>query len=151
MATPVTPVDNQVRKDGVKTFVGPGKSAAVFQQSKFAGMPPVPYQPWVSQIQYVTATANIEFAPLTVVVDASGGAVTLTLPIAGAFFGKQITIVKFDVGANTVTLTAQTPDTFWTNSGFVSLSKQYESVTLVAMPDSSGNPGWLNMMNKVVV
>lgn len=151
MPTPVVPVDNQVRKDTAIGLVGPGKSAAILQQSKLAGAMQVSYQPWVSQIQYVTATASIEFAPLTVMVDASLASVVLTLPIAGAFFGKQITIIKFDNSAFTVSLSIQTPDTLWTNSGFASLSKQYESVTLVAMPDSSGNPGWLNIMNKVVV
>lgn len=151
MSTPVSPVDNKVLKDGGKSFVGPGKSTTVLPSSKFAGTPPVPYQPWSAQIQYVSSSANIEFAPITVVVDASGASLTLTLPIAGAFFGKQITVIKFDSTANTVSFTAQTPDTFWTNTGFASLSKQYESITLLAMPDSSGNPGWLNMMNKVVV
>lgn len=151
MPTPVAPVDNQVRKD-LGSFVGPGKSVVVVEQSKYAGVPPVPYQPWTSQVQYVTTSVTLDFAPLTVVVDASSASLTLTLPIAGSCFGKQITIIKFDsVTANTITIVAQTPDTFWTNSGFTSLNKQYESVVLVAFPDANGNPGWLNMMNKVVV
>ena len=86
---------------------------------------------------YTTATAATRDD--TLVVDASGGAVTLTVPAATTLIDKRYTIVKGDTSANAVTVSAA--------AGFINgvtsfiLRSRFDSVTLAAVSQSSYT-GW---------
>ena len=71
-----------------------------------------------------------------VLVDATGAAVTITLPAANPYSGLQFTIKKTDASANAVTVDgsgAETIDGMATRA----LAAQYQSITIV-----SDGTGW---------
>lgn len=67
-------------------------------------------------------------------VDATAGAVTVTLPSAWRYAGRIFYVKKVDASANTVTVEASGTDTI-DGAASVALSGQYESVELYAQPD----------------
>lgn len=77
----------------------------------------------------VTANSNFLVTDSTLLVDATAGPVTITLPSAGAY-GTEATIKKIDASANAVTIAVQPGDTI--NGGpSISLPAQYDEATCV--------------------
>lgn len=61
--------------------------------------------------------------------DATGGAITLTLPLAGQFKGRTFVISKLDGSANAVTIDGNGSETINGATTYV-LNNQYDSVTI---------------------
>lgn len=81
----------------------------------------------------VTTDLTVGRDDSTVLADASGGAITLTLKSIASFKGKRYSIKKIDSSANAVTIAfagSETADGQTT----LTLSSQYDSVTLAAGP-----------------
>lgn len=57
-------------------------------------------------IRSVTASTTLGDGDRTILVDASGGAVTVTLPTANAFKGTEYRVKKIDASGNAVTIAA---------------------------------------------
>lgn len=64
-------------------------------------------------------------------VDATGGAVTITLYAAANNTGKIVTVKKIDSGSNAVTVDGNAAETI-DGAATVSLADQYDSVSLVS-------------------
>ena len=81
----------------------------------------------------VTVTANYTVAEdvWLVEADASGGALTVTIPLSANRRGRQIAVVKTDTSFNVVTIARSGTDTLNTATSLV-LSGQHHSVTLGA-------------------
>lgn len=82
----------------------------------------------------VTETGPVLASDSVLVVDASAGPVTLTLPSAAAAGGMAITITKDDNSANAVTIQAQAGETLPTSEGRLQeadLTMQDESIKLL--------------------
>lgn len=66
-----------------------------------------------------------------ILVDATGGAVTITLPTAVGISGKAFYIKRLNAGANTVTVDANAAETV--DDGLTAvLTVQYEAITIVS-------------------
>lgn len=52
----------------------------------------------------ISASQELEFAPIIALVDCTTAGVTITLPDPGTFEGKTVTIQKMDATANAVTI-----------------------------------------------
>jgi hypothetical protein len=70
-------------------------------------------------------------------VDASGGAVTRTLPLSASWRGREIRIKKVDSSGNAVTVSRGGSDSI-DGANTASLADQYDSVTVVA----DGTTNW---------
>lgn len=81
----------------------------------------------------LTLTAQDEI----VYVDASGGAVTITLPDARRFWGYEYTVKRLNAGGGNVTVDAS-PATI-DGAATATLTTQYESITFV----SDGSDWWI--------
>ena len=74
-----------------------------------------------------------------VLIDPSGGDVTINMPTAATYPGRQIFFKLTQVaGANTVTLQGQGSDTIDGATTYTDLDVQYESISVV----SNGGTGW---------
>lgn len=84
-------------------------------------------------IDSVTASTTLDEGHCTVLADATGGAIVLTLPTAASAYsdglGRRYTAKKIDSGGNTVTLDGAGSETIDGATTKV-LSAQYASVTI---------------------
>lgn len=88
-------------------------------------------------IRTVTANTTVTATDQIILVDATAGAVTVTLDAATAFGKKEIFIKKIDSSANAATITAAGTDTI-DGAASISLATQYASADLV----SDGTSKW---------
>ncbi len=151
MPTFGTPITIDPRRGVPSNRLGPGQSTVVLKQNNYVGLPTVPYKASTTQIELVDADRTLEYSPNTLICDTTTASITLTLPMAASAIGTQIRVVKFDSSANTVSFAVQGTDTLWINTGFASLSKQYESIAFMSIFTSSGVYGWIALLDKVVV
>lgn len=79
----------------------------------------------------VTTNDNINQDDATILVDATGGAVTLSLYPAGAFLSPVI-VKKIDASANVVNVSPTGSDTLNGSGSSVTLTTQYETKTFAA-------------------
>ena len=86
----------------------------------------------------ITASETLEADDYLVLVDATSGAVTASLPTALSKEGSQIIVKKIDVSANAVTVDADASETI-DGSTTTSLAAQYDSVTVI----SDGTEWWI--------
>ena len=80
-------------------------------------------------VKSITATATVGSGGVFLV-DATGGAVTLTLPLAAAIIGRVISVKKIDASGNAVTVDGSGSETIDGASTAV-LTSQYDSVTVM--------------------
>ena len=95
---------------------------------------------WFQSIQGIvtkTAAYTVEESVGHVRVDCTGGAITITLPLALTRDGRRITITKVDASANAVTIAISGSDTI-NGAASITLPAQYNSVTLI----SNGSSAW---------
>lgn len=91
-------------------------------------------------INLVTKTANYT-ATLddhTIACNASGGAFTITLPLASGAIGQILNIKKIDSSANAITVDGASAETI-DSGATASLTVQYESITV----QSDGTEWWI--------
>lgn len=86
----------------------------------------------------VNANATLDATYQTVAVDASGGAVTITLPAAASCTGRRYDIKKVDSSANAVTIDGNSTETI-DGIATKALANQYSSVTVI----SNGSGWWI--------
>jgi hypothetical protein len=86
--------------------------------------------------QAVNANATLDATFQSVAVDASGGAITITLPAAASCTGRQYDILKADSSANAVTVDGNGTETI-NGAATKVLSNQYTAVTI-----RSNGSGW---------
>jgi hypothetical protein len=123
--------------------VGPGKSKAVVTsnvQTRGAFAPP--YTPANFTPLSINASANADTGQLIVSANAASAAIIVTLPKAYYANGQFIHIIKTDSTANQVSAAVQTGDTLGRAAAKAWPVAQYETVTLVAQVDSSGQGIW---------
>lgn len=123
--------------------VGPGKSKAVVTpnvQTRGAFAPP--YTPANFTPISISASANADTGQLIVSANAASAAIIVTLPKAYYANGQFIHIIKTDSTANQVSAAVQTGDTLGRAAAKAWPVAQYETVTLVAQVDSSGQGIW---------
>ena len=95
---------------------------------------------WFQSIQGIvtkTAAYTVEENVGHVRVDCTGGAITITIPLALTRDGRRITVTKVDSSANAVTVARSGSDTF-NGATTLSLPLQYNSVTII----SNGVTAW---------
>lgn len=73
--------------------------------------PPTPTTVLILQTRNTAANDTLLVTDYTLLVDATGGAIAITVPLATAFAGQIFNVKKIDASANTVTLTASGADT----------------------------------------
>jgi hypothetical protein len=123
--------------------IGPGKSRAIQTQNvQVRGAFAPPYPPANFTPITITSTATIDTGQLIVSANASTAAIIVTLPRAYYANGQFIHIIKTDSTANQVSAAVQTGDTLGRATAKAWPIAQYETVTLVAQVDSSGNGIW---------
>jgi uncharacterized membrane protein len=83
------------------------------------------------RIKNVTAAYTVEDDYYYIRVDATAGAVTVTLPVASKKLGRSILIKKVDSSGNAVTVSRQGTDTI-EGSNTVSLAAQWNKTLVVA-------------------
>jgi hypothetical protein len=76
-----------------------------------------------------TASGSVEPGTSVVLVDATAGAVTITLPAANVSAGRSITVKKTDASVNAVTIDGSGAETI-DGATTKSLPAQYDSVTV---------------------
>lgn len=83
-----------------------------------------------------TVTSNYTIRPSDAVVraDATGGAITLTLPAAQSMVGNRVTVKRLNSGANLVTLSAAD---LIDGSATAVLASQYARVTVLGVRDGT--------------
>lgn len=93
----------------------------------------------VSRIKIKTAIASysVEADIFYVRADATAGVMTVTLPVANQYPGRQILVKKVDAGGNAVTVGITGTDTI-EGAASVSLSAQWNKQGFI----SNGNNGW---------
>jgi len=85
----------------------------------------------------ISINYTVEYHVDTVIVDASGGAVTITLPeISNCGEGRIIRIVKIDSSANAVTISCSGTDTI-EGSASITLANQYDKALLQTINSST--------------
>lgn len=89
-----------------------------------------------SRIATVTANTTLTSAHYTVLVDATGGNRTITLPAAAGATGRVYNVKKIDVSVNTVTLDGNGAEPIDADPTLV-LTVQWQSVTI-----QSNGTGW---------
>ena len=80
----------------------------------------------------VTVTSNYTAKPSDALirVDASGGAVTITLPAASSMIGSRLTVKRLNAGANAVTVSATD---LIDGSATATLASQYARMTVLGI------------------
>ena len=139
--TPVSGEDTPVQaRNGVS---GPGTTALVWDtEVEPIGPPLEPYAP--ANMTYVAVSATTTLTgngPQFIRADATSGAVTVTLMPSGYSHMKMVTVVKIDSSANAVTVDKDSTDSWYAGTGALTLSAQWDSVTLVGLADGS-LAGW---------
>lgn len=86
----------------------------------------------------INASETLEDDDYLVLVDATAGAVTATLPTAASKEGSKVTVKKTDVSVNAVTVEGDGSETI-DGAANVSLAAQYDSVTVA----SDGTEWWI--------
>lgn len=81
--------------------------------------------------QSLTADTTLKASNTVASVDASGGAVTITLPLASQHVSRVYSIKKVDASANAVTITPSSTDTV-DGAASYSLTNQWDSVTVIS-------------------
>ena len=87
------------------------------------------------------ATVSLTDADVLVIVNSTGGAVTLNLPSAGNNYTREYKILKVNVGGSTITLDGYSTETINGSTTYL-LTASYESVTIV-----SNGSNW-NVLNE---
>ena len=87
-------------------------------------------------VKSVTAAHTASRGEDVILVNATGGAVTVTLPAAGQYSGLQFIIKKTDASANAVTIDGSGAETI-DGAATQVLTVQYQSITVV-----SDGTGW---------
>lgn len=82
-----------------------------------------------ASVTTLTASATLDDTHHTVLVDASAGAVTITLPSAAGIAGRMYRIKKIDSSANAVTVAAQTGETI-DGAASYDLTAQYQYIVI---------------------
>jgi hypothetical protein len=110
-----------------------------------AGFPALKLQQWWQSVveaieqgsaqRSVDATGDIRASDRHLFVDATAGAVTLTLPVASDNDGMTVLVKKIDASVNAVTIAAQGADTI-DGAATQALAAQYDALTLFC--DGSG-------------
>ena len=121
---------------------GPGKSAVLSENVQTRGAQMPAYTPANFSSLRLSATAIVDTGQQVISVNASSGAVILTLPSAYYAHGQFIHIIKTDSTANQVSAIAATGDTLAKPTAKAWPIAQYETVTLVAQVDSAGAGIW---------
>ena len=85
----------------------------------------------VASIRTVSDDYDVLTTDCVVLVDASGGAKTVTLPQASTVTGRIFTVKKIDSSANGVTLDGFSTETI-DGSGTKSLATQYKTMTVIS-------------------
>jgi len=118
-----------------------GATSLSIEQIAISGTPLTPYPPANMITKIITASDTLLDSPALVMVDASGGAVTVTLPTGGSGVGKLIAIMKTDSSANAVTISPSTGETIYKLSSFTTLSSQYQAAQFIGINVSTCS-GW---------
>lgn len=87
-------------------------------------------QPLSGSITTLSTNTVLDSSYDVILVDASGGAVTLTLPVAALSLGYSYTVKKIDASANAVTLDGDGGETI-DNSLTVTTTTQYDVFRVV--------------------
>lgn len=82
-------------------------------------------------IVYVSAAYKTNNPGEVVLVDAAGGAVTVTLPPVKQFYGQIVQVKKMDNSGNAVAIAAQAGQTI-DGAASISITSQYNSFTLLS-------------------
>ena len=85
----------------------------------------------------VDAAYTVEFEDGLILADSTGGALTVTLPLAATMTGRVVTVKRVNGGGNNVTIARSGSDTL-DGATSLTLSSQYQSYTL----QSDGSAGW---------
>ena len=85
-----------------------------------------------------TASTTLDSTDDVVLVDASGGAITITLPAAATDTGREYTIKKIDTSANAVTVDGNGSETI-DNATTAVLGRPYDAIQIV----SDGTEWWI--------
>ena len=81
----------------------------------------------LTNLRAVTAAASVRLSGETLLVDATAGAVTVTLPIGRRYRGWRATVKKVDASLNAVTVNAGTATI--DGAGTVALAAQWQSLS----------------------
>lgn len=87
----------------------------------------------------IATSSTLDFAPMVVLVDASGGAVTITLPEPDHFEGKTVTIQKMDVTGNAVNIATASGTIY---GGSAAITTQYTARDYTAVNNTT-YLGWV--------
>lgn len=122
---------------------GPGTTALVFDtEVEPIGPPLQPYGPANMTLISVSATTTlVGNGPQFIRADATSGAITVTLMPAGYSDMKMVHVVKVDSSANAVTVDKDSGDSWYAATGSLTLSAQWDSVTLVGVSNDT-LAGW---------
>lgn len=122
---------------------GPGGTTLVWDtEVEPIGPELQPYAP--ANMTYIPVTATTTLTgngPQFIRVDANSGAVTVTLMPSGYSHMKMVTVVKVDSSANAVTVDKDSSDSWYAATGSLTLSAQWDSVTLVGLAEGA-LAGW---------
>lgn len=145
MSTPIMlPDDSSATSTGSSGSGLNGETSVSIEETTIFGTPLLPYAPVNMITKVITASDSFYDSPLLVMADASGGAITVTLPTGGSGVGKLCVIMKTDSTANTVTINASTGETIYKLSSFSNLSSQYQAAMFIGIKFSSFN-GWVKV------
>jgi len=121
-----------------------GVTSTDIEQTTVFGTPLLPYAPVNMITKIITASSTVVDSPSLLMVDASAGAVTITLPTGGSGVGKLVAVMKTDSSAFTVTINAASGETVYKLSSFSNLSSQYQAAMFIGIKFSSFN-GWVKV------
>lgn len=140
--SPTTPPTAPSSADGVPTQETFPASSVVTVEQNFGTYNLRPRAtPAEIECTNITASTTLEFTPIIVRVNATSGAVTVTLPLASSAFGRKVWIVKTDAGVNAVTIAVQTGDTLWRPATITTITVQHGCQSYLATSDGT-NMGW---------
>lgn len=122
---------------------GPGGTTLIFDTEVEAIGPPLqPYGPANMTLISVSATTTlVGNGPQFIRANATSGAITVTLMPAGYSDMKMVHVVKVDSSANAVTVDKDSGDSWYAATGSLTLSAQWDSVTLVGVSNDT-LAGW---------
>jgi hypothetical protein len=142
------PIDG--RAGQLNKLSGRGKSFATVREQNLRGVEPNPYAPSSNVLYYVSSAFTVDYVPCAVICDANSAAFSITLPSAASCYGRYIDVIKSDSTVNAITFTATSPDIISYNTAWVGLTKQWETCSVLATVDSSGQGRWIIMMSRTV-
>jgi len=118
-----------------------GMTSVTIEEVAIVGTPLLPYAPVNIITKTTTTSATYYDSPLLVLADATAGAITITLPVAGGGIGKLCIVMKTDSTANTVTINASSGESIYKLASFTNLSSQYQAAQFVGIKVGTFN-GW---------